>query len=68
MKSLTNINYGNWSNNEPVSNESYPEISILPERFRTISEPSVIPLTSEDLNSISLPQLLLIGEDDKSKS
>ncbi len=55
MKNLTYLNLGNWSNNEPFNSESYPETSILPERFRSISEPSEIPLTSDDLNSITIP-------------
>jgi hypothetical protein len=55
MKTLTYLNLGNWSNNEPFNSESYPETSILPERFRSISEPSEIPLTSDDLNSITIP-------------
>ena len=55
MKNLTYLNLCNWSNNEPFNSESYPETSILPERFRSISEPSEIPLTSDDLNSITIP-------------
>jgi len=64
MKTLIYVNSGNWSNNEPVNSESYPETSILPERFRSLSEPSDIPLTSDDLNSISLPQLSIINPED----
>ena len=61
MKTLTYINLGNWSNNEPLNSESYPETSVLPERFRSISEPSELPITLDDLNSISLPQSALIS-------
>jgi hypothetical protein len=59
MKTLTYINLGSWSNNEPLNSESYPETSVLPERFRSISEPSELPITIDDLNSISLPQSLI---------
>jgi hypothetical protein len=61
MKNLTYVNLGNWSNNEPFNSESYPETSILPERFRAISEPSEISIVSDDLNSITLPQLTLVS-------
>jgi hypothetical protein len=64
MQTLTYINLGNWSNNEPLNSESYPEISILPERFRSISEPSELPITIDDLNSISLPESALIHTED----
>lgn len=64
MKTLSYINFGNWSNNEPVDSQSYPENSILPERFRSLSEPSEIPLTSDDLNSISIPQPLVVSTEE----
>ena len=64
MKTVTCINLGNWSNNEPLNSESYPETSVLPERFRSISEPSELPITIDDLNSISLPQEALISTED----
>jgi len=64
METLTYINWGNWSNNEPFNTESYPETSILPERFRSISEPSEIPLTSDDLNSVTIPLPKLVSTEE----
>ena len=57
MKKTTCINDNNWFYNEPISSESFPDISILPERFRSISEPTEIPIISDDLNSITEPIL-----------
>lgn len=55
MKRTTCITESIWFNNEPISSESLPDISILPERLRSISEPTNIPITSDDLNSITEP-------------
>lgn len=55
MRKDTYIQTENWAINEPMDNESYPENSILPERYSTISEPTKNPITSDDLNSITAP-------------
>lgn len=59
MKRTTSISENNWFYNEPISSESFPDISILPERFRSISKPSDIPINSDDLNSITEPVLII---------
>lgn len=55
MKNLTYINTLQWVNNEPMDSESFPENGILPDRFGTLSEPTEIPIVSDDLNSITKP-------------
>ena len=55
MKRDTYMHTDNWEINEPMSNEVYPENSILPERYGTISEPTKNPITPDDLNSITAP-------------
>ena len=60
MKHSTYYSMGNWSNNEPSSSESFPENSILPERFRSISEPSEVPILPDDFNSLTIPVQQLV--------
>lgn len=55
MKKYTYIQTDNWAINEPMDNESYPENSILPERYGSISEPTDNSITPDDLNSITTP-------------
>jgi hypothetical protein len=62
MKRTTCISENNWFYNEPISSESFPDISILPERFRSISEPTEIPIISKDLNTITEPVLYIAEE------
>lgn len=62
MRRSTYISDLGWCYNEPFSSESLPEISVLPKRFVSISEPSDIPIVSEDLNSISEPELSICDE------
>jgi hypothetical protein len=62
VKKTTCINEINWLYNEPVSTVSTPDTSILPERFRSITEPSVTSIVSEDLCSITEPDLQMSEE------
>ncbi len=67
MSGSTYIKEKNWNYNEPFSSEFFIDDSILPERFRTISEPTEIPILSEDLNSITEPILFSFEKEEKVK-
>lgn len=62
MKKTTCINDIQWFYNEPISSESFPASSVLPERFRSISEPTEVPIISKDLNSITQPEFNISEE------
>ena len=55
MKNVTFINDRDWFNNEPISSESYPTTSVLPERFRSLTLPIGFSLVPDDWNSITEP-------------
>lgn len=45
--------------NKPMESVFVPVQSILPERFRTITTPSYIPIVSEDLTSVTEPSIVI---------
>lgn len=63
MINLTSyINHCSDNNIKPVTNELYPENSYLPDRLRSISIPSIFPVVSEELSTISAPLLDKVPE------
>jgi hypothetical protein len=56
MENGTYMNDQTWLN-QPISNQVILKDSILPERFRSTSEPSDISILGGDLNSVTEPQI-----------
>lgn len=44
--------------NEPMNNVFEPGQSILPERLRSITMPTLFPILADDLNSVTEPSII----------
>jgi hypothetical protein len=61
----TGVTYNNsmsWELNQPISNESQPFISILPERLRSATIPQDISILPKELDTTTEPREFFILE------